>query len=64
MDFKNKNKLIFIFSIFLLNINLYANIIYDKNDVIISELEAQDIDTDIDWKLAELKFNLINEISR
>jgi pseudaminic acid cytidylyltransferase len=32
--------------------------------VIISELEAQDIDTDIDWKLAELKFNLINEISR
>lgn len=39
MDFKNKNKLIFIFSIFLLNINLYANIIYDKNDVIISELD-------------------------
>ena len=37
MDFKNK--LIFIFSIFLLNINLYANIIYDKNDVVISELD-------------------------
>ena len=29
----------------------------------ISELEAQDIDTLTDWKLAELKFKLSNEIS-
>ena len=26
---------------------------------IISEIEAQDIDSETDWKLAELKFNLI-----
>lgn len=29
----------------------------------ISELEAQDIDNDTDWKLAELKYKLKNEIS-
>lgn len=29
----------------------------------LSELEVQDIDTLTDWKLAELKFNLIHEIS-
>lgn len=39
MVFKNKNKLIYIFTFFFLNLNLYANIIYDKNDVIISELD-------------------------
>ena len=26
--------------------------------IIISELEAQDIDTEVDWKLAELKYQL------
>jgi len=29
--------------------------------VLINELEAQDIDTEIDWKLAELKYRLIND---
>ena len=29
----------------------------------ISELDSQDIDTDIDWRLAELKFGLRNEFS-
>ncbi|MCB0744719.1 MAG: pseudaminic acid cytidylyltransferase, partial [Ignavibacteriae bacterium] len=32
--------------------------------IIISQLEAQDIDNEIDWKLAEIKYKLINEISR
>ena len=27
----------------------------------LSELEVQDIDNEVDWKLAELKYNLINE---
>ena len=27
--------------------------------IIISELEAQDIDTEVDWKLAELKYQLM-----
>ena len=29
--------------------------------LIISELEGQDIDTEIDWKLAELKFKLLSK---
>ncbi len=29
--------------------------------IIVSELESQDIDNEIDWKLAELKFNLMNK---
>lgn len=29
--------------------------------VMVSELETQDIDTEIDWKLAELKYKLIHE---
>jgi len=28
--------------------------------IVISELEAQDIDTETDWRLAELKFNIMN----
>ena len=31
--------------------------------IILSEIEAQDIDNEIDWKLAELKFKLQHEIS-
>ena len=27
----------------------------------LSELEVQDIDNEVDWKLAELKYNLIHE---
>ena len=27
--------------------------------IVISELEAQDIDTETDWKLAEIKFKLM-----
>lgn len=35
--------------------------LYTKNSgaIIISALEAQDIDTETDWKLAEIKYNLI-----
>lgn len=33
----------------------------NTGSIIISELEGQDIDTEIDWKLAELKFELINK---
>jgi N-acylneuraminate cytidylyltransferase len=29
--------------------------------LIISELEGQDIDNENDWKLAEMKFKLLNE---
>jgi len=32
-----------------------------KGAIVISELEAQDIDNEMDWKLAELKYKLINE---
>lgn len=29
--------------------------------IIVSELEAQDIDNETDWKLAEIKYGLMNE---
>ena len=40
--------------------------IYTDNSgaIIISQLEAQDIDNDIDWKIAEIKYRILNEISR
>jgi len=31
--------------------------------IIVDELEAQDIDRDVDWKLAELKFKLLNNLT-
>jgi len=34
----------------------------NSGGIIISELHAQDIDNEIDWKLAELKYKLVNEI--
>jgi len=39
--------------------------LYTENSgaIVISQLEAQDIDTEIDWKLAELKYKVLNEIS-
>ena len=45
---------------------LNAKSLWTKNTgaLIIDELEAQDIDTPTDWKLAELKFKLGNEISK
>jgi N-acylneuraminate cytidylyltransferase len=30
--------------------------------IIISEMEAQDIDTEMDWKLAELKYELLQSL--
>lgn len=44
---------------------LKAKSLWTKNTgaLIVDELEAQDIDTLTDWKLAELKFKLSNEIS-
>lgn len=40
--------------------------IYTDNSgaIIISQLEAQDIDNDIDWQIAEIKYRMLNEISR
>lgn len=35
----------------------------NTGSIIISELEGQDIDTEIDWKLAELKFEITNSLS-
>jgi N-acylneuraminate cytidylyltransferase len=35
---------------------------YNTGGLEISELEAQDIDTETDWKLAELKYSLRNEL--
>ena len=32
-----------------------------SSGIILSELEAQDIDNEVDWKLAEMKFRLMNE---
>lgn len=34
----------------------------NSGSIIISELEGQDIDNDIDWKLAELKYELLQSI--
>ena len=33
----------------------------NSGGIIMSELEAQDIDNEVDWKLAEMKFKLLNE---
>lgn len=35
-----------------------AIIVDDFMPIVISELQAQDIDNDVDWKLAEMKYNL------
>lgn len=35
----------------------------NSSAIVISELAAQDIDTEIDWKIAELKYKLLNEVS-
>lgn len=35
----------------------------NSGSIILSELEGQDIDNEVDWKLAELKYKLLNEIS-
>ena len=37
--------------------------LFTKNSgaIVISELEAQDIDTETDWKLAEIKYKLLLE---
>ena len=32
----------------------------NSGGIILSELEAQDIDNEVDWKLAEIKFSLLN----
>ena len=34
----------------------------NTGSIVISEMEAQDIDTELDWKLAELKYELIQSI--
>jgi pseudaminic acid cytidylyltransferase len=39
-----------------------AVITNNTGSIIISELEAQDVDTELDWKLAELKYELIQSI--
>ena len=60
MVFKNKGKLFLIISIFFLIIsNLQANIIYDKNNIIITE-----IDLDYYKKLHYEKFNEIVNTSK
>jgi pseudaminic acid cytidylyltransferase len=45
------------------NIILQEHTIFTSNtgSIVISELEAQDIDTETDWKLAELKFKMIHD---
>jgi CMP-N-acetylneuraminic acid synthetase len=30
--------------------------------IILDNIEVQDIDTEIDWKLAEMKFRIINKL--
>lgn len=35
----------------------------EKGAVVLSDLEVQDIDTENDWKLAEMKYKLLNRIS-
>jgi len=43
---------------------LYHQTMLTDNTIsfIISELEVQDIDNEIDWKIAEIKYKLLNEI--
>lgn len=45
---------------------MHANRLWTVNSggLILDELEAQDIDTATDWKLAELKYKLRNEVSK
>lgn len=45
---------------FLNKKRLYTN---NSGAILISQLEAQDIDTETDWKLAELKYKMLHEIS-
>ncbi len=45
------------------NVLMYDSIISNNTGAIeINELEGQDIDTEIDWKLAELKYELLQSI--
>lgn len=41
---------------------IYNKSIFSENTgaIVITELEAQDIDNEIDWKLAEIKYDLLN----
>lgn len=43
------------------SINNSTMITNNSGGYVVSELQAQDIDTELDWKLAEMKFSLINE---
>lgn len=44
--------------LFLIEKKLYTN---NTGSIILSELQTQDIDNESDWKLAELKYKLINK---
>mgnify|MGYP000105837986 CR=1 FL=1 len=52
---------VFNVNLFLQNHKLWTN---NTGCLVINELEAQDIDTEIDWKLAELKYKLLLDAKR
>ena len=52
---------VFNVNLFLQNHRLWTN---NTGCLVINELEAQDIDTEIDWKLAELKYKLLVDAKR
>ncbi len=54
------------FYFFKINPVMESNTLFTDNSraLILSELEAQDIDTEPDWKLAELKYKLRDEVSK
>lgn len=54
------------FYFFKINSVMESNTLFTDNSraLILSELEAQDIDTEPDWKLAELKYKLKDEVSK
>lgn len=42
------------------NVDMWRKGIYKRGGIIMPETEVQDIDTEIDWKLAEMKYRLLN----
>jgi N-acylneuraminate cytidylyltransferase len=52
---------VFNVNLFLQNHKLWTN---NTGCLVINELEAQDIDNEIDWKLAELKYKLLVDAKR
>jgi pseudaminic acid cytidylyltransferase len=45
-------------------LKLRGKISGDIMPIIVNEMEVQDIDNEEDWKLAELKYNIMNSMNK